>query len=147
MTSYEGQQKHRIVYNSILLNSGLKCFRWTLEIFSLVPFLTGEECTRWSSQRCRWSGRRWRVVQPQRRDAHRAIVPPGFSIQHYHQGQGSNQFNMVAGRGRLQWVQPTHTHTSNSVPHREDTVHWYSSFAAPLMFCDITLLTGSACVV
>lgn len=111
----------------------LECFRLTLKRFSLVPYCMGKEYPRVDGEAfCNvfwWSGEEggdegWRM-------AFRDATPETWCTQShclirlsiqltllYRQGQGSNQFNMVAGGGTAtQWVQPTYNYIQHWSRH------------------------------
>lgn len=59
----------------------------------------------------------------------------------YHQGQGSNQFNMVAGGGQLRSGRSPHTNTPNIGLDTWDTVQWWVFF--PTLQCYRSVLCYS----
>lgn len=141
MTSYEGSEKAALlvfvfsnswqlwIKQQFIIEFWLICYRLTLKSFPLVPYCVRKAYPRvdikafllffrWSSGAGGDEG--WRM-------AFRDATPEtgctqshcliSLSIQLtllYHRGQGSNQFNMVAGGGRLHSGCSPHTNTPNS---------------------------------
>lgn len=144
MTSYEGLEKHRwvlVLSNSwqlcikqqYIIEFWLICFRLTLESFSLVPYCMGKEYPRVDVKafcnvlREAGGDEGWRM-------AFRDATPETWCTQShclirlsiqltllYHQGQGSNQFNM---EGEPRSGCSPHTNTSNTGLDTWDTEQW-----------------------